>query len=563
MGFFSFFVDKYARFLANIRRAMAALIPGNASPVPGLQPLSDGRGRNNGVIPDLADPPQAMLNGQLEEIPWIKLRFDPRIGANSAQAADPQVPFHDAPPDLDDPNSPLWIDFTRPIPLHSTSEVAAHTEPGEVSTDTLSINVPSGQNHYFRRGNGDDNPLVELVDFANQLPAPVAEYATIQLGDVIRFMASRTSGDHPLSPVLQGFCPPGAIGLSGYPELTRLGNEEGRNRRRYNYDFEMEPGNQLDFSVLVSVESGADLEDQTNDTPPTSSVPDPLDFDGLMVGVGRVYNRQQDLTDDANRNPADAVLAIVGAGDYDRIHGGPNGFGRGKDPFGDGGSASFVQIGETKAFQNYFEDSPDFENFARFPGLTDTLNRSLAFGVGAGDRNFARDAGGRQIIEGDANSRRTARIFRIENRPVSQKFRFYISLAALPDQNAMDTTREYRTSFPRTLWARISVDMPGPNGQTITHAFSRSAYNDIYPNKEGLRIHPPAVNESRHYFPISARVGELGLLVGALANRQNRAPVTKVTIEDAHAVHYRRFDPAVGPEDGDWIKSPVTATPFD
>lgn len=488
-------------------------------------------------------------------MPWIKLAFDPNIGATSAQATDPQFAFHQAPVGLDDPNSPPWQDYTRPIPLHGTNATLLNKQPQGAPTNHFTIEMPSGNHHAFLKGNGADQPPIDIGEMPNAIPAPVAEYLTINLGDVIRYIASRTIPPHPLVPPNQDHCPPWGINLCSYPLLERMGDEDDRANHRYRYNFQMEPGTQLDFTVLVTVHSEQALQDESTDAIPNREMPAPLEADGLMVGLGRLYNQQQDLGGQGFGNIAEGFVAMVGAGDYERVAAGLNNPGRGKVPFALGGQANFVSVGEMRPFADYREDNLNADDFGRFPEIANTLNRGLVYGLNEGDRNIV-------LPRGSSNYRRTADLAFENARPVTQQFRFYVSVGALEDRQAMDTSPAYRQSFPNTHWARVSVDMPGPNNRIVTHAFERSPYSDVYPTKDGLRISPADVAEHTYYFPISSRAGEIGLMIGAISNLTSRRPVAKVEMSEFYARHYPRFGPNPGPEGNHWIKTLVDASPF-
>ena len=161
---------------------------------------------------------QDEMAGQAVGVPWVPLRFDGRIGATSAAAGDPQAPFHEAPDrPLDDDE--VWMqDFTRAVPLHSTQTFLDAADPDRAEAARFEALLPSGGAHTLRRppivSRDEERPLFARADWN---PTPVGEFLAIQLGDVLRFLASRTEAPSPLLPPGLDRCPPHDIRRCGFP----------------------------------------------------------------------------------------------------------------------------------------------------------------------------------------------------------------------------------------------------------------------------------------------------------------------------------------------------------
>ena len=327
------------------------------------------------------------------------------------------------------------------------------------------------------------------------------------------------------------------------------------NRSRYLYDFELEPGYQLDLSLVVGIDAEPMPERPRAEPMPDADPerPVPYETDGVLVGVGQVTGSQQDLGE-LQASLAEATVAVVGAGDVARIHAGFDVDDlRDRTSFAEGGRASFFQVGRTGFFLNFSPQAPGYGREPGVPGDADApvLNRVLIDGLGSADRNLGL-AG--LPLGPDANRDASAPFINAFPRPDCARFRFYISIGRLPDRLAPPPPAN---ACPRLLFARISVQMQkGP--QVTTHTYADSPYRDFGVFPEGLRLPPQQDLDNRFtYLPLCARVGELGILAGGFSNRAADAPGARIVVEDIQARYYRRFDPVVGPAGNQWIRTVV------
>lgn len=94
--------------------------------------------------------------GHAIDIPWIRLSFDPRLGATSDFVGDPDTPFHRAPHDAEPQvNAPWWRDFTRPVPAHSTEAFLENIDVAAPTVDRFVARLPAGGGYTLHRAPDD------------------------------------------------------------------------------------------------------------------------------------------------------------------------------------------------------------------------------------------------------------------------------------------------------------------------------------------------------------------------------------------------------------------------
>ncbi len=492
-------------------------------------------------------------------VPWMGLELDVRdartganrIGLTSSEAGDPEVPFTVSPEIPFAPNDQRLVDLQRPIPVVSTSAFTAPLPPRLGPSAVLSAVVEPGGGYSLRKAPPADRPNERFGPGGQPLwmAAPVAEYVSLPVGDILRFLRGSTA-------VARGLQVNEACWRVGdncnFPAMYRSGDPQ---RERFRYGFGSIPdGWQLELSFILRV-SRAPHPEGFRPAEAPAEAPAPLGIDGVFAGIGYGSGRQQN-PDEESIQPAAAQVCVIGSGNSSnalRLNRG----GQAEPTFANGGRATWFSVGELNLDLGSYR--PGDGRYGRVPALAPpgvaphAKNRALVERLDRGRWQNVRP--GNEALRNDGQNLDASERLTVDRalRPRCRDFRFYISLTTIPDYMVrMDPPLGLGSVVaPKVMVARINVEFTGANIRQLSqHVFDNAAYDGIDlgglhknpgGNLQALRIGANLDESSGQAFALQTPAEFASIVVGGLSHQNPGQSLMRTTLSGLVGRYVQRF----------------------